>query len=219
MITLSILQKLAVWILPVLFAITLHEAAHAFIANMFGDSTAKMLGRMTLNPLKHIDLVGTIVVPLAIAVLTQFQFIFGWAKPVPINWSHLRNPRRDMAIVAAAGPLANVLMLVLWAIVYKSTMALATTQSNITLFLLLTSQAGILINLVLALFNLIPLPPLDGSRIVASMLSPHASATYMRVEPYGFMIILLLAVSGLLAKILYPIYFYFLNLVITTINL
>ena len=204
MLTLSLIQKIAVWIIPVLLAITLHEAAHAWVANRLGDTTAKMLGRLSLNPFRHVDPIGTVLVPILIGVLSQFNFIFGWAKPVPINWNQLRKPRRDMALVAAAGPLANFIMALLWMVMFKLALMLNPNISSIALFMLLTAQAGLLINLILALLNLIPIPPLDGSRIVASLLPPRQSYLYLKIEPYGFIILLLLLVTGVLGWILNP---------------
>jgi len=204
MLELSVIQKVAVWLLPVLFAITLHEAAHAWMANRLGDSTAKMLGRVTFNPIKHIDLVGTILVPIAVAVLSNFSFIFGWAKPVPINWQQLRNPRRDTAIVGAIGPLSNIFMAFLWAGILKIATFLDPVHSNIGLFLFLSGQAGIIINLILAYLNLIPIPPLDGSRVVMGFLSPKQTITYLKIERYGLFIFLLLVFSGALYYLISP---------------
>lgn len=217
--TLSIIQKIAIWALPILFGITLHEAAHAFVANRCGDSTAKMLGRLSLNPIRHIDLIGTIIVPIFIAVITKFHFVFGWAKPVPINWSQLRNPRRDMALVAFAGPGANFLMALFWAGCLKLSIAMSPESSSIALFLLLSSQAGILINLVLAYLNLIPVPPLDGSRIVAAILPPRQSFMYLKLEPYGIFILLALLFSGILGWLIAPMLYGSLNLIGTIFNL
>jgi Zn-dependent protease len=183
----------------------LHEAAHGFIANHYGDSTAKMLGRLSLNPIRHIDLIGTIIVPIFIAVATNFNFVFGWAKPVPINWQHLRNPRRDMALVAFAGPGANIAMVIFWALCFKAAAMMDPNTSVAALFLLLTSQAGILINLILALINMIPVPPLDGSRVVASLIPPRQARLYMRLEPYGIFILLALLISGMLGWLIGPL--------------
>jgi len=205
MIDLNTIQKISYWIIPVLFAITLHEAAHAFVAHRLGDSTAKMLGRLSINPLRHIDLIGTIVVPIAIAVLSNFHFVFGWAKPVPINWTQLKNPRRDMALVAAAGPLSNIVMAFFWAVLLKLLIAIHPAASSPVLFLYMAAQAGILINMVLAILNFIPIPPLDGSRVVASLLPPSAAIQYMRIEPFGFFIILALLLTGILGWIIQPI--------------
>lgn len=217
--TLSLIQKIAVWVVPVLFAITIHEAAHAFVANFFGDKTAKMLGRMSLNPIKHIDLIGTILVPLVVGVLSQFQFVFGWAKPVPINWENLKNPRLDSALVAVAGPLVNFIMALLWACSLKLSLSLNPQTSMPAYFLFLTSQAGILVNLVLAILNILPLPPLDGSRIVASILPPRLATVYMRLEPFGFIILLALLFTGILGKILTPIFLILLHFLSSLFNI
>ena len=201
--TLSLVQTIAVWAIPVLLAITLHEAAHAWVANRCGDHTAKMLGRLSINPLRHVDLIGTIVVPLLIGVLSNFQFIFGWAKPVPIDWRLLRNPRRDMALVAAAGPLSNFIMAFLWASLFKIATFLHPETSYISLFMLLTARAGILINLILGLLNLLPVPPLDGSRVMSSLLPPRQSMQYLSIERFGFFILLALLFTGALNWLLY----------------
>lgn len=202
---LSLIQKIAVWALPVLLAITLHEAAHAYAAHRFGDSTAKMLGRLSLNPIRHIDLIGTIIVPLLVGILSQFNFVFGWAKPVPINENQLRNPRRDMALATAAGPVSNFVMAILWAALFKLSLSLNPQSSASALFLAYTAQAGIIINLILAFLNLLPVPPLDGSRVVASLLPPRQSQQYLRIEPFGFLILLALLLTGALGWILSPL--------------
>ena len=205
MFTLTMIQKIAVWIVPVLLAITLHEAAHALVASRCGDNTAKMLGRLSINPLRHIDLIGTIVVPIIIALLSQFQFIFGWAKPVPINWRLLRRPRIDTALVAAAGPISNLLMSILWSLCLKLSTFFHPETSSIALFMLLSAQAGILINLVFAFLNLIPIPPLDGSRILASLLPSRYAYQFLKIEPYGFFILIGLILSGILSWLLTPL--------------
>lgn len=216
--TLTLIQKIAVWILPVLLSITLHEAAHAWAANRCGDSTAKMLGRLSLNPLRHIDPMGTLLVPIVIAVLSHFQFMFGWAKPVPINWHQLRKPRRDMALVAVAGPFANIIMAFMWATCLKIGSMLHPETSLVAMYMMLIGQAGIFINLVLAILNLIPIPPLDGSRIVASLLSPKHASHYMTLERFGFLILILLMFTGILGKLIgVPLYWAF-DFIITLFN-
>ncbi|GGI79784.1 site-2 protease family protein [Legionella impletisoli] len=217
--TLTIIQKITIWAFPLIFAITLHEAAHAYIANRCGDTTAKMLGRLSLNPIKHIDLIGTILVPIFIAIVTQFHFVFGWAKPVPINWQQLRQPRRDMALVAFAGPGVNFMMALIWAGCLKFSTLFSPDTSSPALFLLLTSQAGILINLVLAYINLIPVPPLDGSRIVASLLPPQQSYLYLRLEPYGLFILLILLFTGMLGWLVGPLLYWSLHIIQLVFNL
>lgn len=205
MLTLTLIQKITVWSVPVLLAITLHEAAHAWVASRCGDTTAKMLGRLSINPLRHVDPIGTVIFPILIGVLSHFQFIFGWAKPVPIDWSRLRKPRLDTALVAAAGPLSNIVMALLWALCLKLSTLFHPETSDTALFLSLSSEAGILINLLLALLNLIPIPPLDGSRIVASLLPPRLAYSYLKIEPYGFFILIILLFSGVLNRILQPL--------------
>lgn len=200
----SLIQKLAVWVIPLVLAITLHEAAHAWAAYRCGDTTAKMLGRLSANPMVHIDLFGTLLIPLMIAVFSGFNFIFGWAKPVPINPNNMKNPRRDTALVTAAGPAANIIMALAWALILKLTILIHPKISTIALFLVLMARAGITINLVLAILNLLPIPPLDGSKIVNSLLPLKHSITYMKIEPYGFMILLVMLFTGILGAILSP---------------
>ena len=203
MLELSLLQKIAIGIVPILLAVTVHEAAHGYVANAFGDPTAKRAGRLTLNPIRHIDWLGTLVVPLLMYLFTQF--VFGWAKPVPINAARLRNPRRDMFLVAAAGPGVNVLMAVGWALV--SAMALKGLDGGWTLAepLALMGQVGIFINLILAVFNLLPILPLDGGRMLVAVLPVSWGDRLARLEPWGLPIVVVLLVSGLLSDILVPI--------------
>jgi Zn-dependent protease len=193
----SLGQKIILWIVPLIFAITVHETAHGWVASRCGDPTAKLLGRLTLNPLKHIDPIGTIIVPAILFFLGGF--IFGWAKPVPITWRNLKNPRLDMALVAAAGPMANLAMAFCWVAVAKLSIGL-----HIAPFAYM-GQIGVSINLVLMLLNLIPIPPLDGSRVVASLLSPAMAYRFNQLEVYGFLILVLLLASGLLARLLGPV--------------
>lgn len=200
------IQSAVVAILPLIFAITLHEAAHGWIASKCGDKTALMLGRVTLNPLKHIDLIGTIILPLVLLFLGGF--IFGWAKPVPVAWQNLRHPRRDMALVALAGPAANLAMAFAWAIIAKCTLTL-TGSSHVWMaatgqFLQAAANFGILINCVLLVLNLFPLPPLDGSRVISSILPPGAAHAYEKIEPFGIWILLALLVLGVFGRILWP---------------
>jgi Zn-dependent protease len=199
----STIQKITIWVLPVLLAVSLHEAAHAWMADKKGDSTARLLGRLTFNPLKHIDPIGTIVVPVLMIVLTGFAF--GWAKPVPIDVRKLKNPKKDMMWVALAGPMSNFIMALLWTILLHLNLYFLDSRSAISLFFLYMPIAGITINVVLAVLNLLPIPPLDGSRILAGMLSPQASLYYNKLEPYGFFIVIGLLVSGLLSTIIFPI--------------
>jgi Zn-dependent protease len=196
------IQQLSVLVLPVLFAITVHEAAHGWVAKKLGDSTALMLGRVTLNPLRHIDPVGTVLVPLATFLLSGF--LFGWAKPVPVNWNNLHHPRRDMALVALAGPGANLLMAVCWALVVRIGALLESSWEWVAVPLVYMGSAGVLINAILMILNLLPVLPLDGGRILASLLPPRMARSYSLTEPYGLFIILGLLVTGLLGKLLWP---------------
>lgn len=199
---LNLLQKIAIWTLPVLFAITAHEAAHGWAAKRLGDSTAMMLGRLTLNPVKHIDPVGTLLVPGLMLVFSGF--IFGWAKPVPVTWENLRRPKRDMALVAMAGPAANLIMALLWVVIMKVSLILPVGLSMATQPLLLMGMAGIQINLILLILNLIPLPPLDGSRVVSSLLPDKLSWRYNQLENYGLLILMGLMFTGVLTDIIGP---------------
>lgn len=196
---LNLIQKIAIYALPVLLAITLHEAAHAYAAKRFGDATAYMMGRMTLNPLKHIDPVGTVLLPLLSLVIGGF--LFGWAKPVPVNFGALRHPRTGMRWVAAAGPAANLLMAILWVLLLKLAIVMDNDYSRP---LALMSQAGVGINVVLMVLNLMPILPLDGGRIVESLLPRPLAYRFSRLEPYGMWILLALVFTGLLSPILRP---------------
>jgi len=193
-------QKIAVWVPPVLLGITVHEVAHGWVASQLGDKTAMMLGRLTLNPLKHVDPVGTILIP-GILLLLQAGFIFGYAKPVPINWKNLRNPKRDMAIVAAAGPVSNLFMAILWALLVHAGLLIG--EHGVALVYM--GVAGIFINTILMVLNLLPLPPLDGGRVATSLLPGPLAYRFSLIEPYGFMILLVLLMTGVLAKILFPL--------------
>lgn len=197
------IQLFAVWVLPVLFAITVHEAAHGWMARRLGDATAEMLGRVTLNPLKHIDPIGTVALPLLLYFLSSF--VFGWAKPVPVNWHNLKQPRRDMALVALAGPGANLLMALLWALAIKLGVMMWSHSQWLALPLVYMGGAGVLINTVLMVLNLMPVLPLDGGRILSALLPPRQAMLFSRMEPYGLLIIVALLVSGLLGKILWPL--------------
>ncbi len=199
----STIQKITIWVLPVLLAVSLHEAAHAWMADRKGDPTARLLGRLTFNPLKHIDPIGTILVPVLMITFTGFAF--GWAKPVPIDARNLSNPKKDMMWVAMAGPASNFIMAIIWAIFLHISVLLLDSRSAISLFFLLMPVAGITINVILGVLNLLPIPPLDGSRILSGMLSPRASQQYNKIEPYGFFIIIGLMVSGLLSYIIFPV--------------
>ena len=196
------LLQILIFAIPVIFAITVHEVAHGWVAANLGDPTAKSLGRLTLNPIKHADPIGTVALPLMMVFLSMPPF--GWAKPVPVDWRNLRQPRRDMAIVAAAGPLANLAMLLIWVLFLATLNSTGVTGSY---FYLLSDMAivGIKINTVLMVLNLFPLPPLDGSRIVTAFLSPAWAIRYSKLEPWGLMILVLLLFTGVLGAVLYPI--------------
>jgi len=198
---LSTLQLVAVAILPLLFAITVHEVAHGWVAKKFGDPTAQRLGRLTLNPLKHIDPVGTILVPGLLLLLGGF--VFGWAKPVPVTWENLRHPKRDMAIVAAAGPAANLVMALFWAVIARIGVHLG-TQSWAGLPMQYMGLFGIEINAVFMILNLLPMPPLDGGRVAVGLLPGPWAWQLARLEPFGFFILLALLATGILGAIISP---------------
>lgn len=198
----SVIQNITIFAIPMILAITLHEASHAFAARYFGDSTAYMLGRMTLNPVKHIDPIWTIAVPLLL-MLFKSPFLFGAAKPVPVNFGALRNPKRDMIWVAAAGPASNLLMMILWGLVVK--LALSVPASEPVAFLALVGQAGVFVNALIMIFNLFPLLPLDGGRILVGLLPGRLAYAFSRTEPYGMFILIALLISGVLNGILWPL--------------
>jgi len=214
---LSLAQRVAVLVLPVLFAIIVHEVAHGWVANRLGDPTARMLGRLTLNPLKHIDPVGTILVPGLLLLLGGF--IFGWAKPVPITVRNLRQPKRDMMFVALAGPGANLLMALGWGALIHLAIAVASNWPSAALYLALTGAAGVLVNLVLMVLNLLPLPPLDGGRVLMGLLPGPLSWRLGQIEPYGFLILVALMATGWLWKIMLPPLLLTLGLVATATGL
>lgn len=201
----SIIQQILIYAIPIVFAITVHEVAHGWVASKLGDQTARMMGRLTLNPVKHIDPVGTLVVPLILLTITNF--IFGWAKPVPVDWRNLRNPKRDMAYVAIAGPFANLLMLTLWALLAKLIFISGDMYHNIAPQLFEMCRAGIFINIILMVLNLFPVPPLDGSRVLSALLPPVWAYRFNRVERYGLVILLVLLATGLLGRALGPLVF------------
>jgi Zn-dependent protease len=212
---LSLIQKITVFALPVIFAITLHEAAHGYVARYFGDTTAAALGRITLNPLKHIDPVGTILVPLAILLASKLlgggMILFGWAKPVPVDFGQLRRPKQDMLWVAAAGPGMNFVMALFWALMIQLGHALGSSFASTPLMLM--GAAGVFINVILMALNLIPLPPLDGGRIAVSLLPVRQAIQFSRLEPYGLFILLALLFTGVLGIILWPLIGLFIGLV------
>lgn len=211
-------QLIAVYAIPVLFAITLHEAAHAWASARLGDPTARDLGRLSANPIRHIDPIGTIVVPLLILLTSKALggggMLFGWAKPVPIEVSRLRRPRRDLGLVAAAGPAANILMALFWAALLK----LLTVLDIGLEFALLVAQAGILVNVGLAVINLLPLPPLDGGRILAALLPYRAAVAFYRIERFGLLIVLALLATGVLGLITVPAFRLGVDMISTLFN-
>ncbi|OZI71312.1 site-2 protease family protein [Bordetella genomosp. 12] len=202
----DIIQTIAVYAIPVIFAITLHEAAHGYVARLFGDPTAQQAGRVTLNPLKHIDPVGTLLVPVVILLTSKLLgaggLLFGWAKPVPVDFGRLRHPKRDMLWVALAGPASNLLMAILWVLCFRLYREMGLEES----FWYEMVQAGISVNLVLMALNLLPILPLDGGRILFSLLPHRLAWQYSRIEPYGLVIVLLLLVTDVLWVLMEPIF-------------
>ena len=193
----QIVQTVALYAIPVLFAITLHEAAHGYAARHFGDRTAELMGRITINPIKHIDPVGTIAMPLILYFATAGAFLFGYAKPVPVNFGRLRNPKRDMIWVALAGPGANFFQAIAWTVLLYVLVALGVQEQ----FFLQMCRAGVLVNLVMFAFNLFPLPPLDGGRILVGLLPMRQAELVSRVEPWGFFIVMALVISGVVGNL------------------
>ncbi|MBM3340998.1 MAG: site-2 protease family protein [Betaproteobacteria bacterium] len=203
---LNLIQVIAVYALPVIFAITLHEAAHGYVAKYFGDLTAYSQGRVSLNPIRHIDPIGTVAVPLILLAVSKFAgggFIFGWAKPVPVNFGALRHPKRDMLWVAAAGPGANLAMMIFWALMVK--LAFLQSMGGFSLPLALMGAAGVLVNAIFMVLNLLPIPPLDGGRIMVSLLPHRQAYQFSRIEPYGFFVIIGLLFLGVLGYVLWPV--------------
>ena len=204
---LNLVQTVAIYALPVVFAITLHEAAHGYVAKYFGDLTAYAEGRVSLNPLRHIDPVGTIAVPLVLLAVSKLfaggGILFGWAKPVPVNFANLRRPKRDMLWVAAAGPFSNLAMALLWALALK--FGVSNPENYFALPLALMGAAGVFVNAIIMVLNLLPLPPLDGGRILVSLLPHRLAYNVSRVEPYGFIILIIMLFSGVLGMILWPV--------------
>ena len=199
----QLIQTIAIYALPVLFAITLHEAEHGYVARHFGDMTAYAQRRISLNPLRHVDPVGTLLVPLVILLLSGGRFLFGWAKPIPVNYSALRKPKQHMAWVAAAGPLANLAMALGWALLLKAGLVLP--ESSYSEPMVRMAEAGVRVNLIFMFLNLLPILPLDGGRILASLLPNRLSWQYAKLEPFGLPVLLVLAVTNLLDAVLSPL--------------
>ncbi len=195
--TSHLIQTVLIYALPVLFAITLHEAAHGYVARHFGDNTAWMLGRVTLNPIPHIDPIGTVLMPLMLYFATGGAFLFGYARPVPVNFGHLRNPKRDMVWVALAGPGSNFVQALFWGVLLYLLVGLGLQER----FFIEMCKAGMLVNVVMFVFNLFPLPPLDGGRILVGLLPWRQAALLSRVEPYGFFIVMALVIAGVVSTL------------------
>jgi Zn-dependent protease len=201
--SLNIVQKIAVMAIPMVFAITVHEAAHGWMAERYGDKTARMLGRITVNPIKHIDPLGTVLVPILTYLFVGFPF--GWAKPVPVDWRNFQNPRKDMGMVALAGPMSNLLMALIWTLAVLLGQLITPYSQWLGLPLILMGGMGMFFNIALMVLNLVPIPPLDGSRVLNVFLSPRHSVAYSRLEPYGVYIVLALLATGVLGWVLIPI--------------
>ena len=199
----NLIQLIALYAIPGIFAITLHEAAHGYAARYFGDPTAYQAGRISLNPLRHIDPIGTLLIPAVVLFASGGKFAFGWAKPVPVDFGRLRNPKRDMLWVAAAGPGANLFMAVLWSLILK--LVVTMPPNYFTDPGLRMAQGGIIINIVLMVLNLVPLPPLDGGRIAVSLLPHRLAYQFARLEPYGMIILMVLLFTGILGAVMTPV--------------
>ncbi len=211
------IQYIAVAAIPLIFAITVHEASHGWVAHKLGDNTAKAMGRLTFNPIPHIDPIGTLLVPLLMMLTTGF--IFGWAKPVPVDLRNLSDPRRDWAIISVAGPLSNLVMALSWALVWKLTFLMPQSMVYVALPLALMAKVGITFNIILMVLNLLPLPPLDGSRVLGWLLPPQLAVKLDQIEPYGVFILIGLLYFGLWDYIIGPATAFFINLIANLFSL